>query len=274
MGRKLDLTNQIYGRLLVIIMDWYRTNLTGRTYWFCQCECGNIISVYLGNLRSGNTESCGCLQKEKASELNRIDLTGQLFTRWFVESYNPEKSKEMGAPYYDCICIKDGNRDCVRADSLKSGHSKSCGCLTKEIASIIHSGENSHFWKGGVTSLNRKIRNSIKNKEYCEQIFERDNYMCQFFNKQGVELQVHHIKPFYKILEENNITTLEEAENCEELWDEDNAIVLSEEWHMGIKTDNPNAFHRIYGTKNFTEEDFYEWFNEFNFSGRKLGPKK
>ncbi len=78
-------------------------------------------------------------------------------------------------------------------------------------------------------------------------------------------MHVHHKKGFAKILEENNITTREEAENCKELWNIDNAITLSEKWHRGIKTDNPNAFHRVYGNFNFTEEDFYKWFEKFSF---------
>ena len=203
MGRKLDLTNQIYGRLLVIIMDWYRTNLTGRTYWFCQCECGNIISVYLGNLRSGNTESCGCLQKEKASE-------------------NMSK-------------------------------------ISKK-----YSGENSFNWKNGITPFYTKIRNSIKYKEFVQTCLKKSNYICLVSKEKGGNLSIHHIKSFAKILEENNITTKEEALECKELWDEKNVIVLSEKWHLGEKTDNPLAFHRLYGKHSFTEEDFYKWFEKFS----------
>lgn len=33
----------------------------------CECDCGEVVSVRLGNLRSRDTQSCGCLQKERAS---------------------------------------------------------------------------------------------------------------------------------------------------------------------------------------------------------------
>lgn len=34
--------------------------------WLCECECGNKIKVNTTSLKTGNTKSCGCLQKEKA----------------------------------------------------------------------------------------------------------------------------------------------------------------------------------------------------------------
>jgi hypothetical protein len=33
----------------------------------CLCKCGGVIVTRLGSLKSGNTKSCGCLQKEIAS---------------------------------------------------------------------------------------------------------------------------------------------------------------------------------------------------------------
>lgn len=52
-----------FGRLLVI----RRTDKSGKPRWLCKCDCGNELEVYGYNLTSGNTKSCGCLQKERAS---------------------------------------------------------------------------------------------------------------------------------------------------------------------------------------------------------------
>lgn len=41
-----------------------------KTLVVCSCECGNTITVPLNALKSNNTKSCGCLQKEKVSKLN------------------------------------------------------------------------------------------------------------------------------------------------------------------------------------------------------------
>lgn len=60
-------------------------------------------------------------------------------------------------------------------------------------------GKNSPHWKGGITSLNMKIRNSLKYKEWRIGVFERDNYTCQICAKkegETVVLNADHIKPF------------------------------------------------------------------------------
>jgi hypothetical protein len=38
-----------------------------RTVWICRCECGTIARVRSYHLKSGNTRSCGCLEREKLS---------------------------------------------------------------------------------------------------------------------------------------------------------------------------------------------------------------
>ncbi len=56
-----------FGRLLVI--DIARK---GRyTFWLCSCLCGNTCEVRTSNLRSGNTESCGCLQRERSTRAQK-----------------------------------------------------------------------------------------------------------------------------------------------------------------------------------------------------------
>lgn len=66
MGKLLDLTGNIYGRLHVQC----RVNTKGRSQWLCKCSCGNegvIVGTYLTQKRSP-VRSCGCLQKEAASK--------------------------------------------------------------------------------------------------------------------------------------------------------------------------------------------------------------
>ena len=58
MGKIIDLTNQTFGKLIVIERA---SNGNSRPHWLCQCECGNNIIVKGDSLRSGNTKSCGCL---------------------------------------------------------------------------------------------------------------------------------------------------------------------------------------------------------------------
>lgn len=57
-------------------------------------------------------------------------------------------------------------------------------------------GSKNHFWKGGVTPINLKIRQSIEYKLWRTAVFERDNYTCIWCFKKGVRIQADHIKPF------------------------------------------------------------------------------
>jgi len=58
------------------------------------------------------------------------------------------------------------------------------------------SGENSSSWRGGITSINAKIRNSTEYNLWRKAVFNRDNYTCRFCGKRGVQIHADHIKPF------------------------------------------------------------------------------
>lgn len=58
-------------------------------------------------------------------------------------------------------------------------------------------GDKHPFWKGGITPENRKIRNSVKYREWREKVFKRDDWTCQDCGKRGNgTLHAHHIKSF------------------------------------------------------------------------------
>ena len=58
-------------------------------------------------------------------------------------------------------------------------------------------GARNNLWKGGVSSINLKIRASQEYKLWREAIFKRDNYQCIWGGKEhGTRLEADHIKPF------------------------------------------------------------------------------
>lgn len=81
------------------------------------------------------------------------------------------------------------------------------------------------------TPLSKAIRESFKYREWVVAVFKRDNYTCKKCKIRGGYLEAHHIKAFALILKENNIKTLQDAFNCEELWNVDNGITLHEKCH-------------------------------------------
>lgn len=63
-AKGVDLTGKKIGKLTVLSRDPGRWD-----YWICECECGNRKSIVTKSLREGNTNSCGCIQREIASKV-------------------------------------------------------------------------------------------------------------------------------------------------------------------------------------------------------------
>lgn len=101
-----------------------------------------------------------------------------------------------------------------------------------------HKGPKHWRWKGGITPAMMQIRNCHKTRLWRSDVFKRDNYTCQECLSRGCYLEAHHIKPFSKIIEENNIKTLEQAEGCDELWDINNGLTLCSSCHNITKSNS------------------------------------
>ena len=63
MGKKIDLTGQRFGRLIVLCEDRRSKNV--HAHWRCKCDCGNEVTVNGNSLRRGLTLSCGCYHRER-----------------------------------------------------------------------------------------------------------------------------------------------------------------------------------------------------------------
>ena len=66
MSEKIDLTGQPFGRLLVL-HECGRSK-GGHVLWKCRCECGNECIVRGASLKNQDTQSCGCLKRDRVRE--------------------------------------------------------------------------------------------------------------------------------------------------------------------------------------------------------------
>ena len=130
MPNKLNLIGQKYGRLTVISEAEPHITASGtrQTQWNCVCECGNKVIIKTANLRSGNTQSCGCFCKENiASQAKQrtIDLTGKRFGSLIVVC----EDKTRNTPKKHWICKCDcGKITSVSGNNIRQGVTTSCGC--------------------------------------------------------------------------------------------------------------------------------------------------
>jgi 5-methylcytosine-specific restriction endonuclease McrA len=89
--------------------------------------------------------------------------------------------------------------------------------------------------KGTRTKLTQMIRSSAQYAEWRRQVFLRDNFTCAMCPKRG-DVNADHIKAFSVILTEYKISRMEDALQCEEMWDIKNGRTLCLECHK--KTPN------------------------------------
>lgn len=146
-GNFIDETGKQYGRLIVI-QNLHKKDKDNRNLFLCQCSCGNLVEVSGHHLRSGNTRSCGCLQKEKALETLKTktklgdsigkDLTDLVFGKLTVLQEVDPIFKQNGKPMrqWKCKC-ECGNEVIVQHTYLTVGDTQSCGCINSQGAIII-----------------------------------------------------------------------------------------------------------------------------------------
>ena len=154
--------------------------------WKCQCDCGNIFETAGSSLKSGNTQSCGCnnpIRKlnDKNSQKSIIPNGSRFGKLTVIEDlgYKPHVEGHRRR-WYKCLC-DCGNEKEVMGNSLKNGHTSSCGkCnFSSRGEYIIQKLLEEH----GETFV---YNSSFKElKEYCGRslrfdfiIFSQDNIKC------------------------------------------------------------------------------------------------
>lgn len=156
MSNKIDysMIGKRFGRLTVIEVDHEGRN---GPYWLCKCDCGNVKVVSNNNLKTGNSTSCGCKQRERRNE----DLTGKRFGRLVVIGF--DHMGRWGDQHWLCKC-DCGNTHIVKRTHLLNGHVKSCGCWN--VDSHVTHGESDtplhHTW----VSMRQRCNNERQDAFY------------------------------------------------------------------------------------------------------------
>ena len=172
-------------------------------------EVGNMFNITIGAVH----------YILKKNNIDRRKLSDANSAKWTDERRKLQSEKRKGVA------------SCALGKTWKLKHIKKYPTRT---------GENNIFWKGGKTKLSQQIRMSAEYSFWRMSVFKRDFFTCQHCgakNKKGEKyiFDADHIYPFSKILDDFNITSMEEAVSCEKLWDTENGRTLCRECHK--KTD-------------------------------------
>lgn len=121
----LNLAGRRFGRY--VVLERRQNTKQGKAAWLCRCDCGKEKVVVGSSLLSGLTTSCGCYSIEKAQQ-RAENLKGRRFGSLLVLSQDVTNKDRHITWRCACDC---GQETTVAGSKLKSGHTKSCGCLQK-----------------------------------------------------------------------------------------------------------------------------------------------
>lgn len=122
-GPRKDITGRRFGR-------WSVLAFVGNSFWLCRCDCGAERTIRGPHLKSGHSQSCGCLKAERSSEALSAQLVGRKFGR--LKVVERRGSNRRHNALWLCIC-ECGKETTVESGKLLGGKTKSCGCLHRDV---------------------------------------------------------------------------------------------------------------------------------------------
>lgn len=155
--------------MLKVKQTYWKLN---KNYKGISCLCGTPVSI---GSKSGRCKSCAASKPKKEP----LKLVCNECLNSF-ETYPCRKQKSY--------C----SRECKTKAQIGRKMSKEW-CQNQ---SIRLKGSKSHFWKGGVTKENKRLRTTYEYRLWRKSVFERDDYTCQACGNRGCYLQADHIMPF------------------------------------------------------------------------------
>lgn len=112
-----DLTSMKFSKLTPIEVD---TSHKGKyVKWICKCDCGNISSVLAGSLRSGNTQSCGCFNKQRITETHLTHGYTKKENKKLYHTWLNIKNR-CNNPNHDSYCDYGAKGVCLQKDLNES----------------------------------------------------------------------------------------------------------------------------------------------------------
>lgn len=228
MGKALDLTGQRFGRL-VAIRPTEKRDSQHLVIWEFQCDCGNIIERTGRQVKRGNTQSCGCLKREKLIQRNidngnKINIGDRFGLLVVIEDlgFRKQKSRDKQERWSKCQC-DCGNIIEQRNNNLQSGTAQSCGCVKSRgeqaIAKVLREGNINFATQYSFSDL-RTNKNGVLKFDFA--IF-KDNKLYKLIEFDGRQ---HTFGPDAKWSNGDSLETIQYRDNLKDKYCQENNLML------------------------------------------------
>lgn len=122
----VDLTGQTFGEYTVV-------SYAGSSRWNVRCSCGTEKTADSSGLRNGWAWNCGC-KKIVRPNAQAIINAGDVFNNWTIL----READKRGNKRFFAVRCACGTEAELNMTSIITGHSKSCGCLKRELTKARH----------------------------------------------------------------------------------------------------------------------------------------
>lgn len=128
--------------------------------------------------------------KKKIGESNKVACKGRVLSKESI-SKRTETRRKNG-----WLRNPEATKEKMSRNNARAMKGRVQTVEARLKTSLKVSGSLNPNWQGGTTPINDRERKSLRYRLWREEVFERDNFMCQICGLRGVELNADHIKPF------------------------------------------------------------------------------
>jgi hypothetical protein len=230
---------ELYGPMMKVVSD------TGRARYGTIRKCNGCGIEYFArrdSIKSGKGLYCSreCSSKDRQMYTQTkpfiiVDLMNDKFINFDGERYFIFTQAQRNYPTRRYGIVKE----CEYCGSLLFSINNDVLYCSTKCAAKNRFENNTLSDKDAKIYLPDRIRKLSNYVEWRMAVYERDNYTCQMCgDNTGGNLNAHHIVHFADIIMRNNITELNQAYSCDELWDITNGITLCDVCHRRVHYDN------------------------------------
>lgn len=196
-----------------------------QAYKYCNRECFNMAKTKYPKMwkcgicdKEFPKDRCSNVRKYCSKECSNIAAKGRKQPEWFSEYRREEFLKNN--PMKNPLIVK-------KVVEATRGKKRTLGQRIKMSLTTKNRGENHYNWKGGKDrdKLMLSIRHNVKYYIWRDFVLDRDCNRCTECDSTD-KLHAHHILELSKLVDRFCILNLEQALNCDALWDIENGQTL------------------------------------------------